>query len=179
MTTPELTVDNVHANKYVKTSKYTYSGDVEKEYYIEYYYNITQNKALDPTMNFDLQVFDKNMNLLDESNGYVYTDIHENDDVISVTPDIFKKADTIQLTFNDGENLILFNTTIKITKSDDELIEVDDTPVPSHPHELTEREIIERDAEAWLEADYGETYVGLDDNGNPKVKKKRSSFLTK
>ena len=128
MTTPELSLDDVHAEKYVKTSKYTYSGDVEKDYYIEYYYNITQNKALDPTMNYDVQLFDKNMKLLDESKGYIYSDIHENDYLISVTPDIFKKVDTIQLTFNEGGNLVLFNATIKVTKSDEKVIEIDDTP---------------------------------------------------
>ena len=170
MTTPELTVDNVHAKKYVETTKYTYSGEVKKSYYIEHGYNITQNKALVFNMHLNLRLFDKNGNLLDENSfDFVDTEISEYNHVIGVTEDVFKKADTIQFIFykerDDGE---LYNVTIKINKGDGELIEVDDTPSPTHHRELTEREIIEMDAEAWAAVDSGETYWGHDVNGNLK-----------
>ena len=175
MTTPELTVDNVHAKKYVETTKYTYSGEVKKSYYIEHGYDITQNKALDLNMHLNLRLFDKNGNLLDEKSfDFVDTEINEYNHVIGVTEDVFKKADTIQFIFykerDDGE---LYNVTIKINKGDGELIEVDDTPSPTHHREVTERDIIEMDAESYGQAEVGENYLAHDENGNLKSYKKK------
>lgn len=129
MTTPELTVDNFHAKKYVETIKYTYSGDIKKFYFIKYDYDVTQNKALDLDAYSNLRLFDKNGNLLDEKKfGSADSKIHEQNNLIEVTSDIFKKADTIQLIFYKGDGGELYNITTKITNGDGEIIEADDTP---------------------------------------------------
>lgn len=131
MTTPTLELDNVHSKKYVETTEYTYSGDVKKMYYIIYGYDITQNKAIDLTMNMNLRLYDKNGNLLDErSFTSVDAEIHEQYEyAIGVTPDIFKKVDKIELTFyKQWEDTELYNITTKVLKGEDELREIDDTP---------------------------------------------------
>ena len=129
MTSPTLELDNVHAKKYILTTKYSYSGEVKKDRYIECSYNITQNKALD-SINVNLKLFDKERNLIDESKSAVedtrildYTYTHW------VTKEIFKKVDSMEITFyGQDEDEILYTCTVKVLKGNNQLNEVDDTP---------------------------------------------------
>lgn len=174
MTTPYLEVDNFIVEKHTETINYV-SGKIDKNKIITSNFTIIKSHANRLGVKGNFIFYDKYGNV-------IYNFTFEQSDApyeFSYYWDYLEDADkvkTVELIIYNIENgvVLYHNNTTNIQKGIDTSDEIDDTPepTPTHHRELTEREIIEMDAEAYGQAEVGEYYLGHDENGNLKRYKK-------
>lgn len=124
ITTPAVDVDNLHVEKYKITTKYT-SGKVEKDYLIDYSFDVINSKAIDG-ISGQVNFYDKKGNLIEYdsfnsgvSGGY-YT--------LNVDKSTYKKIDSAELIIYDNDitcELDYINTS-KINKGQNSVDKIDD-----------------------------------------------------
>ena len=122
--TPELDVDNLYVEKYKITTKYT-SGKVEKDYFIDYSFDVVYSKSIDE-ISGQINFYDKNGNLIDYDTFYggVYGDYF----TLTVDKSVYKNIDSAELIIFDYDMTreLDFTNTSKIYKGENSVDKIDD-----------------------------------------------------
>lgn len=188
--TSPLEISNIHAEKSKTTWDYA-SGKHEESTKIIITYHIDnpqdiKNGILTQWIGYDKKgkvIFNETVEeslFVDYNGGYYEFDEEANnldnlDKVVKLELNIYKNIpqETNELygnmiTSKSYGDLLFHGETKNITYTGETNHDVDDTPKPTKHREVTERDIIEMDTEAYMQADVGDYYLGHDENGNLK-----------
>lgn len=191
-----LEISNIHAEKSKTTWDYA-SGKHEESTKIIITYDIDnpqdiKNGILTQWIGYDKNgkvIFNETQEELlfvDYTEGYSEFDEESNnldnlDKVVKLELNIYKnipqETNGYMITSESYGDLLFHGETDNITYTGETNLNVDDTPKPTKHREVTERDIIEMDAESYGQADVGEYYLGHDENGNLKQYKKRDPIF--
>ena len=185
--TPSIEIENLHGEKTTYITKYTYSGKTEKIVNLDILFDVVSSNANDKGIKYLCLGYDKNDKLIfNESGecggltgeqGFSFSDgdygIKDVAKVKKIELYIYEYGEVGSSTSDHGV-MLYHGFTEDIQKCDDNVEKIDDTPepTPTKHRELTEREIIEMDAEAYGQAEVGDYYLGHDEDGNLKRYKK-------
>ena len=125
LTTPSIDIDDFSVEKYVITTKYE-SGKTDKDYYIDYGFNVKDTKALDYIYGAVI-IYDKKGNYLCEDSFNLYKDPYNYEYTLNVEKSIYKKIGSVELVLStpDG-NVLNYTTTHTIKKGENIKDYVDD-----------------------------------------------------
>lgn len=177
MTTPYLEVDNFTAEKQDITLNYV-SGDVDKYKVIIVNFTIINSHNNRGGIDGDIILYDKYDNIInnfpfsqgDVKGEYTYStgELKNADKVKKIELVLYNSKDDVKLYRNNTTNIQKVDSVEEIDDTPNQYYDVDDT----QHRELTEREILEMDTEAYLNTEVGDYYWGHDEDGNLKRYKK-------
>lgn len=138
--TPSLDIGNVHAEKYVETTKYT-SGKIEKDYHIDVTYDFKDSNAINE-MNMYVVLYNKEGCLIGEFLFKSDAELYEHVVPITLSQEDYENLGTFYVAFHTcDENDIILNYTAskKVENGQNIESEIDDikiyTPQPSSTSE--------------------------------------------
>ena len=123
LTTPVVDAGDFSVDKYMDKTNYA-SGKVEKDYYIEYFFNIYELRGLSQ-IGCELNIYDKHGNVIEYET--FMSDEYGQGSTLNIDKSTYKKAKTAELIIYDFnyENE-LFRTTTDIYKGENNVYDVDD-----------------------------------------------------
>lgn len=126
LTTPTIDIDDFSVEKHMETTKYE-SGKIDKDYYIDYSFNVKDSKALD-YISGTVFIYDKKGNYLCEGSFDSYNDgQYTYGYTLNVDKSIYKKIDSVRLVLSTSDgNVLNYTDTYDIKKGENSKDYIDD-----------------------------------------------------
>ena len=126
LTTPSIAFDDFSVEKHMVITKYE-SGKTDKDYYMDYSFNVKDSNALD-YISGEIIIYDKKGNYLCEDSFDSYNDgPHIYDYYLNVEKSVYKKMGSVELVLSTSDgNVLNYTTTHDIKKGKNVKDYVDD-----------------------------------------------------
>ena len=154
------------------------NGKIEKDYYIEYYFNVVDSKALD-YISGDIIIYDKEGIYLCEDSFNTYNDgAHTYGYSLNVEKSIYKEIGSVELILSTSDgNVLNYTTTYDIKKGEDIKDYIDDV-IEYTPKTTTSSSSSNNDYDSYSSSSSSDYSVYGDYVGNSNTHKFHESFCS-